>query len=728
MANANEFIKDPYVKTVFKNQKELDDFVKCCDPNTGYLYFMDNFFYIQHPTKGSMLYHPYEYQKRLIDTYHNNRYSIALMPRQSGKCFGINTIVKLKNTNTNIIEEITIGEFYDRFSKMSDLPNRNERTPLSSFSQTQHDGHALQKFISQLANSLRKSASSKLFEYVRGKKSSISAWWKTLPILKKIYARRHSGNYPTQSGNQQKKKWLPHHIHRILVKKDRRGYREGFGIIDRKTENIFVRKMHSALWRRRGDETLEYETAKMVEKFQETKFFCDLSKIVQSNYGNLPIYAGLLCYPQSRGYERLQEQRISVNINFWQDYFTGLYRHIKKENNRIRWDILAWTNEGEYKERTRTRKRYNNKWVSITQGERRRFYKEPDSCSREMFDISNRVERKFVESYNVCDYEVMTDTGWEKISDLHLTVPYYVYKLETESGLTLECADTHILFDENMNQVFVKDLKQNSLIQTTNGIDKIKYVEKTDKQENMFDITVESKNHRFYTNNILSHNTTSAAGYLLWFGMFVPDSTILIAAHKYTGAQEIMQRIRYAYENCPMHIKAGVATYNKGSLFFDNGSRIVSATTTENTGRGMSITLLYLDEFAFVRPTMAEQFWTSITPTLATGGKAIITSTPNSDEDQFALIWKGANKCEDEYGNKTEVGVNGFKAYRSYWTEQPGRDEKWAEQMKSQLGVDRFSREIGCFSQDTTLKIKDQSGKVFEVSMKELEKILNGNK
>jgi hypothetical protein len=178
--------------------------------------------------------------------------------------------------------------------------------------------------------------------------------------------------------------------------------------------------------------------------------------------------------------------------------------------------------------------------------------------------------------------------------------------------------------------------------------------------------------------------------------MFVPDSTILIAAHKYTGAQEIMQRIRYAYENCPDHIKAGVTTYNKGSLDFENGSRIVSATTTENTGRGMSITLLYLDEFAFVRPSIAKEFWTAITPTLSTGGKAIITSTPNSDEDQFAYIWKGANKTEDEFGNTTELGINGFRAYRAYWNEQPGRDQKWADEIKAQLGDDRFNREIGC--------------------------------
>jgi hypothetical protein len=206
--------------------------------------------------------------------------------------------------------------------------------------------------------------------------------------------------------------------------------------------------------------------------------------------------------------------------------------------------------------------------------------------------------------------------------------------------------------------------------------------------------------HRFrYSISMMPRQTgksTSAAGYLLWYAMFIPDSTILIAAHKYTGSQEIMQRIRYAYELCPDHIRAGVTSYNKGSIDFENGSRIVSATTTENTGRGMSISLLYCDEFAFVRPSIASEFWTSISPTLATGGKAIITSTPNSDEDQFALIWKGANKCEDEFGNTTEMGINGFRAYRSYWQEHPDRDDAWAEQQRAQLGEDRFRREMGC--------------------------------
>ena len=190
--------------------------------------------------------------------------------------------------------------------------------------------------------------------------------------------------------------------------------------------------------------------------------------------------------------------------------------------------------------------------------------------------------------------------------------------------------------------------------------------------------------------------STCAAGYLLWYAMFVPDSTILVAAHKYLGAQEIMQRVRYAYESCPDHIRAGATSYNKGSIEFDNGSRIVSQTTTENTGRGMSITLLYADEFAYVRPSIAKEFWTSISPTLSTGGKAIITSTPNSDEDQFAYLWKGANKTEDEFGNKTELGINGFRAFRAYWQEHPERDEKWAAEQRAALGEERFNREHEC--------------------------------
>jgi len=190
--------------------------------------------------------------------------------------------------------------------------------------------------------------------------------------------------------------------------------------------------------------------------------------------------------------------------------------------------------------------------------------------------------------------------------------------------------------------------------------------------------------------------STAAAGYLLWYAMFNPDQTILIAAHKYSGAQEIMQRIRFAYETLPDFIRAGVTAYNKGSLEFDNGSRIVAQATTENTGRGLSISLAYLDEFAFVRPSIAREFWTSLSPTLATGGKCIITSTPNQDDDQFAQIWKESLKNLDEYGNEQKVGRNGFANYLADWKAHPDRDREWAAVEEGKIGEERFRREHNC--------------------------------
>ena len=193
--------------------------------------------------------------------------------------------------------------------------------------------------------------------------------------------------------------------------------------------------------------------------------------------------------------------------------------------------------------------------------------------------------------------------------------------------------------------------------------------------------------------------TTCAAGYLLWYAMFNPDVLILIAAHKYQGAQDIMQRVRFAYEETPDYIRCGVTSYNKGSMDFDNGSRIIAQTTTETTGRGMSISMIYMDEFAFVEPqSKAQEFWTSLSPTLSTGGKCIITSTPNNDDDVFAGLWRGANSKVDEYGQPTRdgTGINGFKAIGVHWSEHPDRNEKWAKDEPARIGEERFRREHDC--------------------------------
>jgi hypothetical protein len=244
-----------------------------------------------------------------------------------------------------------------------------------------------------------------------------------------------------------------------------------------------------------------------------------------------------------------------------------------------------------------------------------------------------------------------------------------------------------------------------------------------DYQEELLD------SYHNYKNSIslLSRQTgksTCAAAYLLWFAMFKPDSTILIAAHIGAGAQEIMLRIRYMYENCVDFIRAGAITYNKGSIEFDNGSRITARATTENTGRGMSLTLVYLDEFAFVMPNVAREFWTAISPALSTGGKCIITSTPNQDDDQFAQIWNLANKTIDQYGNETAIGVNGFRAYKATWERHPDRDDEWAAQEEAKIGPERFGREHMCLIADTAVDIITTNNKKSRTT---LGKLFNNN-
>tara|TARA_B100000949_G_C14272079_1_gene447792 strand:- start:1309 stop:2337 length:1029 start_codon:yes stop_codon:yes gene_type:complete len=100
-----------------------------------------------------------------------------------------------------------------------------------------------------------------------------------------------------------------------------------------------------------------------------------------------------------------------------------------------------------------------------------------------------------------------------------------------------------------------------------------------------------------------------------------------------------------------------------------------------------------MDEFAFVQPRIAKEFWTALSPTLSTGGKCIITSTPNNDEDQFSEIWRQANKLIDDHGNERPVGINGFKPYFADWREHPDRDEEWYNEEFNKIGEERFKRE-----------------------------------
>jgi len=134
------------------------------------------------------------------------------------------------------------------------------------------------------------------------------------------------------------------------------------------------------------------------------------------------------------------------------------------------------------------------------------------------------------------------------------------------------------------------------------------------------------------------------------------------------------------------------------------------------------------DEFSYVQPNIANEFWTSISPTLATGGRAIITSTPNSDEDQFALIWKESKDIFDEYGNERTDGIgrNGFYSFKSDWWEHPDRDENWKKEEIGRIGVERFRREFNCLAHHNGITVQDTDGNIFQITIGELYDSLQG--
>lgn len=202
-------------------------------------------------------------------------------------------------------------------------------------------------------------------------------------------------------------------------------------------------------------------------------------------------------------------------------------------------------------------------------------------------------------------------------------------------------------------------------------------------------IVVDNDDHLFLVGESLipTHNSTVSSMYLLWFAIFNFDKTILIASNKNKGAMEMISRIQYAYQHIPHWLKPGVTEdgWNKHSIKFDNDSRIESEATSENSGRGMSISLLYLDEFAFVAPSIADEFWTAIAPTLSTGGSCIMSSTPNGDSNLFAQIWRGA-----------QVDANGFFPVEVRWDQPPGRDEKFKEEQIGKIGELRWRQEYEC--------------------------------
>jgi len=179
--------------------------------------------------------------------------------------------------------------------------------------------------------------------------------------------------------------------------------------------------------------------------------------------------------------------------------------------------------------------------------------------------------------------------------------------------------------------------------------------------------------------------TTVVAAYILWMTCFQKDKLCVIASKAMNHATEIMSRIKFAYEELPLWLKPGCKYYSRTSIEFENGSKIKSEATSEKTGRGGSPSLLFIDEIAFLNKRIQEEMWASIAPSLSTGGKFILTSTPNGDSDLFASIWRAANSNQ-----------NSFKPVKALWWQHPDRGEEYYQEMLGKLGPVKTRQELDC--------------------------------
>jgi len=180
--------------------------------------------------------------------------------------------------------------------------------------------------------------------------------------------------------------------------------------------------------------------------------------------------------------------------------------------------------------------------------------------------------------------------------------------------------------------------------------------------------------------------STTVVSYLLHYALFNDNVNIGILANKLSTSRELLGRLQLAYENLPKWMQQGIVSWNKGSLELENGSKIMAASTSSSAVRGMSFNIIFLDEFAFVPTHIAEQFFSSVYPTISSGKstKVIIISTPNG-MNMFYKLWHDAERGKNEYIT-TEV----------HWSQVPGRDAKWKEQTIANTSLRQFTQEFEC--------------------------------
>lgn len=201
--------------------------------------------------------------------------------------------------------------------------------------------------------------------------------------------------------------------------------------------------------------------------------------------------------------------------------------------------------------------------------------------------------------------------------------------------------------------------------------------------------------------------STLIAGYALWLILFNSDKNCLVVAIDQTTSKNLVTKIKVMYENLPSWLKLKAVEDNKLSLRLSNGSQVKAVSSTGTSGRSEALSLVIIDEAAFV--DSAEELWASLQQTLSTGGQGIILSTPNGTSNFFHKLWVNA-----------EAGENSFKTVRLPWQVHPERDQAWRDRQDAELGARLAAQECDCLWGLSTVTLQDETGKEFKITLKDL--------
>ena len=310
-----------------------------------------------------------------------------------------------------------------------------------------------------------------------------------------------------------------------------------------------------------------------------------------------------------------------------------------------------------------------------------------------IIDRCNRSNEKIIKSYLVDNMQVLTPEGWSDIMYVHQTRPFEQYVLKTDDNI-IECADDHIMYS-NDEPRFVRDFKIGDIIDSINGHEVVKQVNVNYDRVSMCDISVNNSSKTYYSNNFISHNTTTSAIYLLHYILFNFDKNTLVVGNKYKTSREIVDKLKKIFVEVPYFLKPGIYKWNEAEIVLDNGCRTQAEATTINSGIGQTLSLCLWDEAAHVAPNIIDKFYNNIFPTI-TAGKArfMITSTQNG-YNLFYRLYSAA-----------EAGENDYAPYKTNWDRVPEwnpekkcwekRDEAWHQRQVANYGSEEaFNAQFG---------------------------------